>query len=445
MAAQVAGAAMYQPILTATANDSSQQVKKVSPEPAENWVFKHGHSVSYAGLFLFTALVYFRPYELSPSLFWLSSSAFWVAIATLLIYVITQLGLEGKMTARPREVNLVLLLLLTGLLSIPLALDPMKAWNGFADFLKVVLVFIVLVNVVRTEKRLTRLWLLVLTATCMLSVFAISDYRLGRLNLDGVRVQGIIGGLFQNPNDLALHFVTMIPIALVLALKSRNPFSKVVYFGCALLIIGGVVVTFSRGGFLALAFGMGVFMWKLARQSRILLGTLGVALVAIFIVAAPTGYRVRLATTQDESALARLDDLKRSLFVAARHPVVGVGMNNYILFSNFDKASHNAYTQVASEMGVAALVIYVLFMIAPIRRLRNIERESAESKSHRRFYYLAIGLQASLAAYMVASFFASVAYLWYVYYLVAYSVCLRRIYQAAIERETITATPSPRL
>ena len=36
-----------------------------------------------------------------------------------------------------------------------------------------------------------------------------------------------------------------------------------------------------------------------------------------------------------------------------------------------------------------------------------------------------------LIAYMVASFFASVAYLWYVYYLVAYAVCLRRIYETA--------------
>jgi O-antigen ligase len=119
--------------------------------------------------------------------------------------------------------------------------------------------------------------------------------------------------------------------------------------------------------------------------------------------------------------------------------VFGVGMDNYILFSNFNKASHNAYTQVASEMGVAATVFYVLFMVAPFKRLRNIERESSEIKSRRRFYYLAIGLQASLAAYMVASFFASVAYLWYVYYLVAYSVCLRRIYKAAMEQEVLTA------
>ena len=336
----------------------------------ENWILKNGHSLSFAGIFLFTALVYFRPYEYFPSLFWLSSSAFWVAITTLLIFLPTQLGLEGRITVRPREVNLALLLLAAGALSVPLALNPGIAVNGFIDFLKVVLMFIVMVNVIRSEKRLKMLWILVLLATCTLSIGAINDYHQGRLGLEGIRIEGVIGGLFDNPNDLALHLVTMIPITLALMFSSRNPFSKILYLICAALITAGVVVTFSRGGFLALSFSVGVFMWKLARRSRLLLGIVGAALIALFMVLAPAGYGTRLSTTQDDSAIARLDDLKRSLFLAVRHPVLGVGMDNYILFSNSNKASHNAYTQVASEMGVAATVFYVLFMIAPLKRLR---------------------------------------------------------------------------
>jgi O-antigen ligase len=419
--------------------------KQPKSDAGENWIEKKGHSLSFAGIFLFTALVYFRPYEYFPSLFWLSSSAFWVAIATLLVFIPTQLGLEGRITVRPREVNLVLLLLAAGALSIPLALEPGRAGDSFVVFLKVVVIFIVMVNVVRSEKRLKILWILVLLASCLLSIGAINDYRLSRLALMGVRIQGVIGGLFDNPNDLALHLVTMLPIALALMFSSRNPVSKILYLVCAVLITGGVVATFSRGGFLGLVLSLGVFMWRLARRSRLLIGIVGAALIALFMAVAPAGYGARLSTTQDDSAVARLDDLKRSLFIAVRHPVLGVGMDNYILFSNANKASHNAYTQVASEMGVAATVFYVLFMIAPLKRLRNIERESADIKSRRRFYYLAIGLQASLVAYMVASFFASVAYLWYVYYLVAYSVCLRRIYQAAIERDAMSVpTPAQR-
>ena len=83
----------------------------------------------------------------------------------------------------------------------------------------------------------------------------------------------------------------------------------------------------------------------------------------VFVVAAPGGYGSRISNTGDESALARFDDLKRSIFIASRHPLTGVGIDNYILFSNKDKASHNAYTQVGSEMGLAAALIYLLFMI----------------------------------------------------------------------------------
>lgn len=417
------------------------QRKRSKLHPAnEEWIHRHGHSLSYAGIFLFTALVFFRPYELSPSLLWLSSAAFWVALATLVVYVLTQLGLENTITARPREVNLVLLLVLTGVLSIPLALQPQRAFDSFTEFLKVVSIFIVMVNVVRTEKRLKKLWILVLVATCLLSINAINDYRLGRLELQGIRIKGLIGGLFDNPNDLALHLVTILPIALALVFYARNAVAKVLFFSTVFLIAGGIVVTFSRGGFLALLAAVSVLLWKLVRGSRWLIPPLAAALVVSFILFAPGEYRTRLATTGDESSIARFDDFKRSLFMAARHPLLGVGMDNYILYSNSNKSSHNAYTQVASEMGAAAAVFYILFILAPFRGLRRIEHESHQIKSARRFYYGSVALQASLVGYMVASFFASVAYLWYIYYLVAYSVCLRRIYDAALERDTVSVS-----
>ena len=71
-----------------------------------------------------------------------------------------------------------------------------------------------MVNVVRTEKRMRILWIVILAATCMLSIDAVVNYRMGNFELGGLRIKGSIGGLFDNPNDLALHLVTMVPIAL---------------------------------------------------------------------------------------------------------------------------------------------------------------------------------------------------------------------------------------
>jgi hypothetical protein len=79
-------------------------------------------------------------------------------------------------------------------------------------------------------------------------------------------------------------------------------------------------------------------------------------------------------------------------------------------------------------MGLAAMVIYILLQIHPLRRLRLIENQSYSKPKQARFYYLSIGLQASLVGFMVSSFFGAVAYQWYVYYLVAYAVSLHRLF-----------------
>ena len=405
------------------------------------WVLKRGHTLSFAFLFLFTVVLYFRPYELISSLASLDKLAFVLAIATFVIFIPSQIGLEGNLTDRPREVNLVLLLALAGLLSIIPAISPSEAWNEFNDvFVKAVLMFIVMVNVVRTERRLRLLMYVALAVTVLLSYHAISDYQAGNFVVEGYRIKGLLGGMFGNPNDLALHFVTMTPLAVALAMGSRR-LGKLVFGAIAISIIAANVVTYSRGGFLGLVATAGVLTWKFGRKRRLLVLTLGPICLAIFAAVAPGNYGVRLLSifipSLDPigSATARQAILDRSILVSIRNPILGIGMGNFHTVSFHETVTHNAFTQVSAEMGFAAFIIYLMFLTAPFSALRRIERETISTKSKSRYYYLAVGLQASLVGYMVTAFFAAVAYQWYAYYLVAYAVCLRRVYQADEEAQ----------
>ncbi len=408
-----------------------------SDKAAVNWaneakqILKRGHTLSFIGLFLFTFFVFFRPYELS-SLAWLSKSALVTAIITLLIFIPTQLGLENRITIRPREVNLVFLLVILALLSVPGALSKVRAWDSFVEYMKVVIMFVVMVNVVRTEKRLKALLLLIMVVSIILSVTAIKDYRTGNLVL-GERIAGAIGNLFDNPNDLALHLVTFLPILVGLALGSRYLAGKLIYFAAAASLLGGTIVTFSRGGFLGLVAAVAVLVWTLGKRNRFILVILTAVLIASFLIFVPNSYRQRITTTADESAQARKGELTRSIFLALRHPIFGVGMDNFILYSNTEHATHNAYTQVAADLGLPAAVVYILFLITALRRVRRIPNPEDVEKRKRSLPYLAIGLQASLIGYMVTSFFASVAYLWYIYYLVGYAICVSRLYESSVE------------
>ncbi len=421
---------------------SQTQVASLNSSRERNWILRRGHFLSYVGLFLFTATVYFRPYELIPALSGATTMAYWLAVFTLVVFVPTQLGMEGTLTARPREVNLVLLLGLCALLSIPFGDDIDRSWNAFADFSKVILMFIVMVNVVRTERRLQGMFFLVLAVSVYLSVNAFSDYHAGILKSDGYRVVGTISNMFSNPNDLALHLVTIAPIALALLLSTRNVFMKIAYAVCAFLMVGAVTLTYSRGGFLGLSSAAAYLAWRLGRRKRFLTYGATVLALTLFIAFAPGGYgkRVSEITGNDGSAMARTGDLKHSLLVMLRHPLFGVGMTNYVLRSDTNTATHNAYTQVGADLGIMALVFYLMFMVTPFKRLRQIESETLETRRREaRFYYLAVGLQASLIGYMVSSFFASVCYLWNVYYLVGYAVCLHRMYLAQQSVVTVDA------
>jgi O-antigen ligase len=366
--------------------------------------------------------------------------AFYTGLATLIAYVITQVVNEGNLTARPREINLVLLLGLASLLSIPFAIDPNEAWTTFSEILvKALLIFIVLVNVVKTERRLDLLILLVLAVSIYLSINAIQDYQLGVFKVgkaenNNLRIAGRIKGLFENSNDLALHLVTMAPLAFALAFAKRGIISKVVYLGAAILIVAAIVVTFSRGGFLGLIAVAFVLVRKLGRNNRVTATTGFIFAVLLFLAFEPGDYGGRISTIFDSagditgSSSQRNQVLQRSVLVALRYPLFGVGLGNFHHKSYQELGTHNAYTQVGSEMGIAAMVIYMMFLLAPLKRLRDIERESRGSPEQRKLYYLSIGLQASLIGYMVSSFFGAVAYQWYVYYLVAYAICLHRLF-----------------
>jgi len=93
---------------------------------------------------------------------------------------------------------------------------------------------------------------------------------------------------------------------------------------------------------------------------------------------------------------------------------------------------------------MTALACYTMFIITPLRKLGQIARETFDTRSDSRFFYLTLGLQASLIAYLISSFFLAVAYVWYVYYLVAYAVCLTRMYESETGKLLVPETRKER-
>lgn len=402
----------------------------------DRWLARSGHALTYAGIFLFTLFVYFRPYELIPALSGLSSMALVLAIGTLLVYLPTQLTTEGSLTIFSTEVKCVLFIAFWALLTMPLAKSPALAWETFNDtFSKVVLMFIVMVNTLRTRARLKGLMWLSIGVGVLLSFQALNAYRQGVFKTEGYRVSVDFGGMFGNPNDLALHLVIFTPVAVALGFASKNKAARLGYFACAMLMTAANTVTQSRGGFLGLLAVGAVLVWKFGKKQRFKVVLISAVVALVFIAVAPGNYGLRILSifipSLDTvgSSDQRSELLKLSLLVTLRNPQ-GIGIGNFPIVGVHNLQTHNAYTQVSSELGWLALGAYITMMVSPLRKLAAVERQLfAAGEQDSWIYYLSVGIQASIVGYMVTSFFGPVAYNWFIYYPIAYAVCLRRIYR----------------
>lgn len=392
------------------------------------------HSVTFAGLFLFSFFLYFRPYEWIPAFSGFDSLTFIIGLLTLLSFFAIQLNAEWRLWGRETEVWLVLGILLYAIISIPIAKDPGLAWNTLNDtFIKVVLVFICLAAVITTKTRLDALILLSVSIGAKLGYDAFTMFQAGEFNVEGYRVKVDLGGMFGNPNDLAIHFVIFSPIAIARALAARSFISRLLWLAAAFFMVAGILVTQSRGGFLGLLASSGVLIWKFGKQHRAkaLIGGLVAFLFVLLLM--PGNYGLRMASifipSLDPvgSASERREALERSLIVTLRNPQ-GIGIGNSRLVGVRDHETHNAYTQVSSELGWLSFIFYALFLYLPLRRLKRIANTYYLEKSAERWpYYYAIGITAGIVGYLVSSFFASVAYQWYIYYPIAYAIGLERI------------------
>lgn len=406
------------------------------------------HAVAFAGLFLFTLLLYVRPGEMLPELVGSFPIVKIVAIGTLLAFAASKLTRGERITIWPVELVMVVAIALLGIVLTPLALAPNDSMDVlFEVFLKVVAIFVLMINLIDTRGRLRLLWKLVVICGTVLAVLALKNYVTGNFAVKyqgrGFRIRvGGPEGFFGNPNDLAMLFVLLLPLAVSFALMSEG-MKRVAYFASAALLTAGVVVTFSRGGFLGLIATGAALMWKAGRGNRPLSVAAGVLILVVFMAMVPGSYANRIISIFDPSkdttgsGAERRELLERAAQVAANHLVFGVGMGNYHIYSHREQLAHNSYLEISAELGVAGLIAFLVLIYSPFKSLRRIERESAGSLFSSSFtgrkrenYYLSVTLQATLIGFIVCGFFSSVQYHWFLYFFVAYAVALRRIVAA---------------
>jgi len=406
-------------------------------------------TVAFRALVAFTIILLLSPQAWFPALGHLRI-AFVAAVVAIGAHLLDRM-VHGRGDAPPfsAETGIALLLVAWAVITVPVSYWISGSVEVLTNqYVKAVAFFWLIGTLATTERRLrTIAWTLALCAV-PLAITGIRNYMLGDVFSTGVpgfsRIAGYMGGsgIAANPNDLALVLNLIVPIAAALMIGTRRIGLRAVAAIVLLLSVAGVIVTFSRAGFLTLmATGVMLLAVLIRRHSAGAASFLvAVALIAPMFV--PDSYFQRLSTITDiqadqtGSAQGRWQDVVVSAGIVSHNPIVGAGIGNDMLALNkyrgrdTFRSVHNAYLQYAVDLGLPGMLLFAWLHIRCFRSARRVERQSRHESALRPLGALAAGVQVSLVTFFVAAMFHPIAYQFYFFTIAGLAVALKNTARA---------------
>lgn len=188
-----------------------------------------------------------------------------------------------------------------------------------------------------------------------------------------------VGGTVGSPNTAGAYFSLLLAFA-VGSLLIQSKFAHK-WLAVAVLAFGSValILTFSRGGWIALATATVLICFLTWRQHQRSLKVPIRVFVILAIVYLPFHHAISARVFGDDkgSAESRIPLDKLAFRMIEDHPLLGTGANNFTVVMNRYLTSefrsewlytvHNTYLLVWTETGIVGLVAYLAFLLGVLR------------------------------------------------------------------------------
>ena len=231
-----------------------------------------------------------------------------------------------------------------------------------------------------------------------------------------------VGGTYRHPNYLAIPMASMlIPIA-AMALRS-NGFQRLLMGGAVACTVLNLLLTLSRGGWLAAAVSLLFFLSILLttkdglvflRKNLKLITILAFfSFVALGMLSKPI--TSKLFESSDTNISGRVVLNKMGMEMIADHPLIGVGLNNsvdasddyglmeqFVGHSGLPPVIHNIYLLIGAEVGIPGLLCFVSFTLFLL--FKGLAQARKKMNSGEVSFFLA-SMASGGFAYLVADLF----------------------------------------
>lgn len=392
----------------------------------------------FVGLLVFSWLAYMRPQDLCWGFARNLRLSLFVALLMILGWFIHE---QGRRPFARWDVRTRAMTLLAGLVALSYSFAQRQdAYTNsyFIEYLKIIAIALFTTAQVDSRQRLrVILWTIALS----LGFFGVKNGVFGILRGGGQITRGP-GGMLEDNNDFALAMVMNVPLLWYLGIAEGKKWVRQATLVAMLLTVVVILLTHSRGAFLALCMSMLWIAWRSGKLFRAVL-VLGVV-AALFPVLAPDAVLERLSTigdTKESSANARLTAWATALRMIQANPGLGVGMRNFqtrFLDYSLEPAkvghtyvAHNSYLQIWAESGTPAFLVYLLLLGSVFLACRKVLRMSQGRPDLAWAGYYARMMETTTVGFMVGAFFLNRGHFDLVYHWLALVSCLAMVAKAA--------------
>ena len=315
-------------------------------------------------------------------------------------------------------------------------------------YIKAVIVFWLLANVISTHRRLHVMRVVLMLCSVPIAVTAVKNFVSGAFiqGTEGVtRITGYDASLTANPNDLALVLNLLLPLSIALFLSAKSKFGRLLSVMTIVMSVLGVMVTFSRTGFLGLATIAVVYFFQMIRRRG---ADRAWAFVVLFIAVLaapllPSDYAERLSTVTNVasdktgSAQARWRDSLAAVRLVIEHPIIGAGIGMDIFALNQARGEewvqvHNVYLEYAVDLGVPGLALFVSLVYGVYKAVRSSRKRLTHLPEQRELFLLVQALETSVLVFAICGFFHPVAYHFYFYFIGGLALGARAVTQRTL-------------
>ncbi|MGA2323119.1 MAG: O-antigen ligase family protein [Sedimentisphaerales bacterium] len=286
----------------------------------------------------------------------------------------------------PAELKFFGAFCLWGAFGLLVAKSPELVFTRLRTLAQLLIMALIVSYYARNTRCISWLFFAVLIGVLIIAASAVvtGDYK--RAEVEGERAR--LAGLTMNANSFAIVITNGIAILLYFFRQVRSKILKLVIIGGILFGIRFVVSSGSRKGFIGVA--ILIFFWFLftylkelrKRPLLVIAMLLGVVAVGFY-----TAYSMRDTVLMQRflrlnvevvhgSTGTRIVMVEEGIRFTASHPVLGLGLNHFQIYSVSGLYAHNNYAEVFSTTGIPGGILYYLIYVIIFYRLHKVGKFS---------------------------------------------------------------------